>query len=92
MIIPKITFLGIADGSVDVDYMTVEQMEQVYEVIATADFTLRDSIRTDILDIIVEEMSPCLTGNKTYEQAAAVVQNRVQNMVRESISDSGGQG
>lgn len=92
LIIPKITFLGIADGSVDVDYMTVEQMEQVYEVIATADFTLRDSIRTDILDIIVEEMSPCLTGNKTYEQAAAVVQNRVQNMVRESISDSGGQG
>ncbi len=80
LVTPKITFWGISDGCVDVDYMTSQQMEQVYEVIAAADFTLRDS---DILDIIVEEMSPCLTGSKTYEEAAAVVQNRVSLVLAE---------
>lgn len=85
LVIPRITLLGVGDGRVEVDYMTQEQADQVYQVIAATDFTPRDNIREEILDIIVEEISPCLTGRKTFQEAAEVVQNRVQNMVWENM-------
>lgn len=47
------------------------------------DFTSGGGIREEIINIIVEEVSPCLNGAREYEEAAAIVQNRVRNMVQE---------
>lgn len=66
------------------DAITEEDLERTYAVIDGVDFAPREGIREDIVNIIVEEMSPCLSGVKSYE-TAAVVQNRVRNMVQEEI-------
>ena len=65
--------------------ITKEDLEKIYAIIDGADFTPREGIREDIVNIIVEEMSPCLSGAKSYEEAAAIVQNRVKNMAQEEI-------
>lgn len=85
VVFPKLVFYGIGDGKVYLDYVTREQMDQVLEVIYSAEFTWRDSLRKEILEIIVEEMSPCLSGQKSYEAAADVVQNRVRNLIGENL-------
>lgn len=72
----------LPDGTkADYRELTKEELEKVYAVIDKADFTPREGIRDAILNIIVEEMSPCLAGTKTYEEAADIVQNRVKNML-----------
>lgn len=85
VVFPKLLFYGIGDGKVYLDYMTREQMDQVLEVIYSAEFTWRDSLRKSVLEIIVEEMSPCLSGQKSFEAAAEVVQNRVRNLIGENL-------
>ncbi len=67
----------------DYDCIPEEDLEQIYAIIDKADFTPREGIREEIINIIVEEMSPCLSGAREYEDAADIVQNRVKNMVQE---------
>ena len=76
----------LPDGTEEKYSIIVEEdLEKMYAVIDGADFTPREGIREDIVNIIVEEMSPCLSGVKSYEEAAVIVQNRVKNMVQEEI-------
>ena len=63
--------------------ITEDDLEQLYAIIDKADFAPMDGIRKEIINIIVEEMSPCLSGTRAYEDAADIVQNRVRNMVQE---------
>lgn len=63
--------------------LTGEEVDEVLGIIESANFTLQEGVRKDILNILVEEMSPCLNGDKTYEEAAAIVQNRVQTCLNE---------
>ncbi len=65
------------------DAITEDDLEQLYAIIDKADFAPMDGIRKEIINIIVEEMSPCLSGTRAYEDAADIVQNRVRNMVQE---------
>ena len=71
------------DMAEDYDCIPEEDLEQIYAIIDKADFTPREGIREEIINIIVEEMSPCLSGAREYEDAADIVQNRVKNMVQE---------
>ena len=77
----------LPDGSrEDFSAITEEEIEKFYAIIDEADFTSRNGIREEIINIVVEEMSLCLSSDKPYEEAAAIVQNRVKNMVQEEIS------
>ena len=63
--------------------MTREEMDAILSVIESADYTPARDREERVIDIIVEEMSPCLTGAKPYREAAAIVQNRVRILVQE---------
>ena len=74
----------LLDGTKETfDVITEEELEQIYAIIDRADFTPREGIREEIINIIVEEVSLCLNGAREYEEAADIVQNRVRNMVQE---------
>ncbi len=85
VIFPRIFFMGIGDGEVSLDYMTQAQMDRVLDVIYSADFSWREGLREEILEIILEEMSPCMNGQKSFDAAADVVQNRVRNLIGENL-------
>lgn len=77
--------IRIPDGA-DESYtgMDREELDAVFAVIEAADYTPVREKEEQVIDIILEEMSPCLTGAKTYQEAAAIVQNRVRVLLGEN--------
>ena len=75
----------LADGeSQGCDVLPKETADQFLDLIAHTRFTLRNSTEENILAIIREEMSYCLAGQKTVEEAAQIIQNRAVILLKES--------
>lgn len=66
-------------------YLTQEQADEILELIEAIDFTPEGGVETQILGILLEELGPYLEGQKSLEEAAHILQNRVQNLVRENM-------
>ncbi|MDE6203502.1 MAG: hypothetical protein K2G19_08520, partial [Lachnospiraceae bacterium] len=83
--IPKSTWassMGGEDFSVDVYAATKEQVDQVREMIETAQNG--EVMDQEILVIILEEASGYFNGQKSAEDVASVIQNRVQLYLNET--------
>ena len=75
----------LVDGeSQGCDVLPEETADQFLDLIAHTRFTLRNSTEENILAIIREEMSYCLAGQKTVEEAAQIIQNRAIILLKES--------
>ena len=82
---PKSTWmrsLGGEEFTVEVYAANEEQVARVREMIETAQN--EESMNTEILNIISEEASGYFEGQKSVEDVAAVVQNRVQLYMNEN--------
>ncbi len=82
---PKSTWmrsLGGEEFTVEVYSANEEQVARVREMIETAQN--EESMNTEILNIISEEASGYFEGQKSVEDVAAVVQNRVQLYMNEN--------
>lgn len=82
---PKSTWmrsLGGEEFTVEVYAANEEQVARVREMIETAQN--EESMNTEILNIILEEASGYFEGQKSVEDVAAVVQNRVQLYMNEN--------
>lgn len=79
---PKGTW-GNGDFSIDVYAATEEQIARVREMITAA---VGDNKTDDkILSIIIEEAQPYFNGQKSEEEVAAMIQNRVQTYLSETL-------
>ena len=74
--------LGGEEFTVEVYAANEEQVARVREMIETAQN--EESMNTEILNIISEEASGYFEGQKSVEDVAAVVQNRVQLYMNEN--------
>ena len=76
--------IRIPDGA-DESYagMDREELDAVFAIIEAADYTPVREKEEQVIDIILEEMAPCLTGAKSYQEAASIVQNRVKLLLQE---------
>ncbi|WP_160559827.1 extracellular solute-binding protein [Parablautia muri] len=82
---PKMTWAGSMGGeeySVAVYAATQEQVDRVREVIMSAQGTVR--MDEEVMHIILEEASGYFSGQKSVEDVASVVQNRVQLYLNET--------
>ena len=72
---------GTGEYEVQVYAATKEQVERIWEMIGTA----RTYSRMDeqLFRIIYEEADACFSGQKSAEEAARLVQNRVQTYLNE---------
>ncbi len=67
-------------------YMTQEQVDMVTGVIEQADFTpVIKGRQYQIISILLEELGAYIDGQKSLEEAADILQNRVQNLVQENM-------
>jgi len=55
--------------------LTEEELEGFYELLKHA---VRGNSESMIIQIVIEEVSPFLSGQKTAEEVAAIIQSRVQ--------------
>lgn len=61
--------------------MTEEQAQQLEELIASVDRSY--SYDQNIMDLVTEECADFFAGNRTAEQAASLIQDRVSTYVNE---------
>lgn len=83
--VPKMTWgssMGGEDFSVEVYAATKEQVERVREMIETTQSGKR--MDSEMLGIILEEASGYFSGQKTVDDVASVIQNRVQLYLNET--------
>ncbi len=83
--IPKMTWAGNMGGeeySVEVYAATKEQVDRVREVIMSTQGTER--MDEEVMHIILEEANGYFSGQKSVEEVASVVQNRVQLYLNET--------
>ncbi len=83
--IPKMTWAGNMGGeeySVEVYAATKEQVDRVREVIMSTQGTER--MDEEVMHIILEEANGYFSGQKSGEEVASVVQNRVQLYLNET--------
>ena len=67
------------------DCATPEEVRGVEEMIAHTDFSLKDSLELQVMNIIAEEAESYFNGDKSLEEAAKVIQNRVSTLVQERL-------
>ena len=65
--------------------MTEEQADTVLEAIDHISFILNGGTREQIINIILEEMSTYLKGDKALEEVTSIIQNRLTVLVNESL-------
>ena len=65
-------------------FMTQEQADALLEVFDALDFTPTGGIKDEIVRIITEESRSYLVGERTVEEAARLIQNRVGTLVQEN--------
>ena len=65
--------------------MTEEQADTVLEAIDHMSFILNGGTREQIINIILEEMSTYLKGDKTLEEVTSIIQNRLTVLVNENL-------
>lgn len=83
--VPKSTWmksLGGGEFSIDVYAASKEQVDRVREMIDMA--RNGESMNSEILNIILEEADRYFEGNKSVDDVAAVIQNRVQLYLNET--------
>lgn len=66
---------GHYDFNADIYAMTEEELEGFYELL---DQAVRGNNESMITQIVIEEVSPFLNGQKTAEEVTAIIQSRVQ--------------
>lgn len=64
-------------------YMTQEQADAFLNVLSALDFTPEGGVRKEIVEIIIEESRSCLGGDRSVEEVARYIQNRVWTLVQE---------
>lgn len=66
---------------------TEEEKERklLLKYIEAADFTPRGGLRSLVSEIIMDEMTLYLTGEKTPEEVSRIIQNRVSNLIQENM-------
>lgn len=69
------TQYGHYDFNADIYALTEEELEGFYELLKHA---VRGNSESMIIQIVIEEVSPFLSGQKTAEEVAAIIQSRVQ--------------
>lgn len=69
------TQYGHYDFNADIYALTEEELEGFYELLKHA---VRGNSESMITQIVIEEVSPFLSGQKTAEEVAAIIQSRVQ--------------
>ncbi len=74
--------LGGGEFSIDVYVASKEQVDRVREMIDMA--RNGESMNSEILNIILEEADRYFEGNKSVDDVAAVIQNRVQLYLNET--------
>lgn len=74
--------LGGGEFSIDVYAASKEQVDRVREMIDMA--RNGESMNSEILNIILEEADRYFEGNKSVDDVAAVIQNRVQLYLNET--------
>lgn len=72
---------GWDDFYIDIYAMTEEQAQQLEELIASVDRSY--SYDQNIMDLVTEECADFFAGNRTAEQAASLIQDRVSTYVNE---------
>ena len=73
----------IGDKEIIIKPLTAERAQEVKEYVLSVDkMYYYDS---SIIDIIVEEAAPFFAGQKTAQQAADIIQSRVQIYVNENM-------
>lgn len=84
--------LMLPRGAVDINgvmmnyyYLEPEMADTLLEIVENLDFTQQPDIYNEIIDIIMEEVAPCLSGDKSMETAVGIIQNRVQTLIQESL-------
>ncbi len=74
-----------SNGEVLYYYMSQEQADALLEIIEVLDFTPRGGAQDRVLDIIDEESAGYLDGSRSVKETAEIIQNRVRNLVQESL-------
>lgn len=77
--------LDINGVKMDYYYMEQEAADALREIVDTLDFTPQSDTRDEIMGIIMEEVAPCLSGDKSIDTAAGIIQNRVQTLIQEGL-------
>ena len=70
---------------VDVYGVTEEQADTLLEAIDHVSFILNGGTRAQVINIILEEMSTYLKGDKTLEEVTSIIQNRLTVLVNENL-------
>ena len=65
-------------------FMTQEQADALLEVLEAVDFTPTGGIKNDIVGIIIEESQSYMEGDRSVEEVARFIQNRVRTLVQEN--------
>ena len=65
-------------------FMTQEQADALLEVFDVLNFTPTGGVKDEIIWIIIEESRSYLEGERTVEEAAKLIQNRVGTLVQEN--------
>ena len=78
-------WIYVLGESIPLYSLTSEQADEVLRMIEAIDFTPRGGLRSEILGILLEELTPWLKGEKNLEEAVHILQNRVENLVRERL-------
>ncbi|MBQ3516316.1 MAG: hypothetical protein IJA29_03745, partial [Lachnospiraceae bacterium] len=73
----------IGDQEIIIQPLTAERAQEVKEYVLSVDKMYYYD--ASIIDIIVEEAAPFFEGQKTAEQAADIIQSRVQIYVNENM-------
>lgn len=66
-------------------YMTKEQADVFLEAVKNVDFTPQRAVEDEIIEIIMEELSPYLYRTKTLQEVTQIIQNRIQMIVQEMV-------
>lgn len=65
--------------------MTQEEAEEIMDFVESVDFAPEGGRRDAVIDIVLEELTPYLKGQRTLEEATHILQNRVQNLMQEGL-------
>lgn len=65
--------------------LSEEEAEGLLDLIEHTDFTPEGGLKSEVMTIIGEEMDSYFSGDKTMEDVAALIQNRVNTLVQENL-------
>ncbi len=77
-------FYTVDDEEVEIYGTSREMAEKLMALLESADFTPESGLRNMVVSIVLEETKSYYTGDKSLDEVAGIIQNRVQLLLKEN--------